>query len=77
MRLEAVQVTPEELLSADAHRPFPMPANHSWVMAQSWQRLLFAHYRVVVDSIRPMIPPQLDIDTYDGSLNSTSKHLPP
>lgn len=62
----AVQVTPQELLMQTAHRPFPLPQNRNWVMAQSWHRLLFAHYRVSADVIRPMIPPQLEIDTYDG-----------
>lgn len=61
-----VEVHPGELLKAVAHRPFPMPENRPWVMAQSWQQLLFAHYRVAVDTIRPMIPPELEIDTYDG-----------
>jgi len=60
-----VQVTPQELTTQTDHRPFPLP-DKNWVMAQSWQGLLFAHYRVAVDVIRPMIPPQLDIDTYDG-----------
>ena len=66
MQLEPVQVKPERLLVANEHRPFPMPENRRWVMAQTWQRLLFAHYPVATDSIRPMIPSLLEIDTYDG-----------
>lgn len=35
-------------------------------MAQSWHRLLFAHWPIAVDDLRPHIPPGLEIDTYDG-----------
>lgn len=58
--------TPEELLRITAHRPYPIPEERAWVMAQSWQRLLFAHWHVAADVLRPMIPPALDIDTWDG-----------
>jgi uncharacterized protein YqjF (DUF2071 family) len=36
-------------------------------MAQSWQVLLFAHWAIPVDVLRPMIPPALEIDTWDGT----------
>lgn len=58
--------TPKQLLAATKHRSFPLPANKPWVMAQSWQRLLFVHYRVPFDALREKIPPQLEIDTYAG-----------
>lgn len=35
-------------------------------MAQSWHDLLFAHWPVAVDAVRPLIPPGLAIDTFDG-----------
>lgn len=66
MNKQIVRKTSQELLEETAHRPFPMPQNKSWVMAQSWQHLLFAHYRVDIDVIRPMIPAELEIDTYEG-----------
>ena len=59
--------TPHELKQLTSHRPYALPANRAWVMAQTWQRLLFAHWPVSVDVIRPMIPPQLAIDTWDGT----------
>lgn len=37
-----------------------------WVMAQTWHDLLFAHWPVAEDVLRPFIPPTLAIDTYDG-----------
>ncbi len=35
-------------------------------MAQVWHDLLFAHWPVAVDALRPFIPAELEIDTYDG-----------
>lgn len=32
-----------------------------------WSRLLFMHWPVSVESLRPHIPPMLDIDTFDGN----------
>jgi uncharacterized protein YqjF (DUF2071 family) len=58
--------TPTELLQTTAHRPYPLPGGRAWVMAQTWQRLLFAHWVVQVDVLRPLIPPTLAIDTYEG-----------
>jgi uncharacterized protein YqjF (DUF2071 family) len=47
------------------HRPWPAPAR-SWVMAQSWIDLLFAHWSVARDVLEPVVPPQLSLDTFDG-----------
>ncbi|MFN0074718.1 MAG: YqjF family protein [Chloroflexota bacterium] len=33
---------------------------------QSWRRLLFAHWAVDVDVLRKVVPPSLEIDTYDS-----------
>ncbi len=35
-------------------------------MGQTWDDLLFAHWRVAVEAIRPHVPPPLAIDTFDG-----------
>jgi uncharacterized protein len=37
------------------------------VLAQTWVDLLFAHWRVPVESIRGLVPAELDVDEYDGS----------
>src|SRR5882757_5314194 len=52
-------------LQAVAHRPWPLPAG-PWVMAQIWHDLLFAHWPVDVAALRPLLPPQLQIDTFGG-----------
>jgi len=49
-----------------AHRPWPLPVG-SWVMAQSWHDLLFAHWPIEAAQLRPHIPPQLAIDTFEGA----------
>jgi uncharacterized protein YqjF (DUF2071 family) len=36
-------------------------------MKQRWHDLLFAHWRVEPDALRAVVPPQLPIDTFDGS----------
>ena len=54
-----------EVLSVTDHRPWPVPAA-PWVMEQSWCDLLFAHWPVPVEMLRPMIPERLAIDTFEG-----------
>jgi uncharacterized protein YqjF (DUF2071 family) len=54
------------LLAEQEHRKqWPLPHN-DWVMAQSWHHLLFVHWPVAVDDLRPHIPPGFEIDTFDG-----------
>src|SRR5258707_172519 len=48
-----------------AHRPWPVPA-HPWVMHMRWRDLLFAHWRVDERVLRPLIPANLEIDSFDG-----------
>jgi len=37
------------------------------IMHQTWGKLLFIHWRIDEQLLRPLIPPQLEIDTYHGS----------
>ena len=53
-------------LERTEHRPWPVPAR-AWVQGQTWERLLFAHWRVPEESLRPLVPAELPLDTYDGS----------
>ena len=48
-----------------AHRPWALPEG-PWVMAQRWNRLLFAHWRVPAESVRTLLPRALPLDTFDG-----------
>jgi uncharacterized protein len=52
------------VLQETAHRPWPLPAGPR-VMAQSWRDLLFAHWPVDVAALRPLLPSELQIDTFE------------
>ena len=54
------------ILSETAHRPWALPPG-AWVLAQTWQQLLFAHWRVDPKVVAPLIPAGLEVDTFDGS----------
>ncbi len=53
------------ILDRIAHRPWTLPSG-PWIMAQSWHDLLFAHWKVDAAVLRPHVPAELDIDTFEG-----------
>jgi uncharacterized protein len=53
-------------LRETAHRPYPAPTRR-WTMGQTWQNLLFAHWRVPHDVLRPHVPARLELEEHDGS----------
>jgi hypothetical protein len=36
-------------------------------MAQTWEELLFAHWEVSIESLRAHVPPELEVETYQGA----------
>lgn len=44
------------------------PVHHDipWIAAQRWEQVLFVNWPVAVEQVRPLIPAQLEIDTYEG-----------
>jgi len=48
-----------------AHRPWPLPSR-PWLMGQTWYDLLFAHWAVAPEVLRPLVPPPLELDVRDG-----------
>jgi uncharacterized protein YqjF (DUF2071 family) len=58
-------MNPKQLLAETHHRPWPLP-DAPWVMAQTWYDLLFAHWPIPADVMRAHVPPQLELDTFDG-----------
>jgi uncharacterized protein YqjF (DUF2071 family) len=48
------------------HRPWALP-EAPWVMAQTWDDLLFAHYRLPAEAIARHVPQGLEIDQHDGT----------
>jgi uncharacterized protein YqjF (DUF2071 family) len=62
----AGQALESERLPPADHRPWPVP-RRPWVMAQTWEHLLFAHWPVSPAALAPLVPAGLTIDTFDGS----------
>ena len=58
-------VLPPPEMDQISHRSCPLPETH-WVLSMRWHDLLFMHWPVRPDLIRPLIPSLLDIDTFDG-----------
>jgi uncharacterized protein YqjF (DUF2071 family) len=48
------------------HRPWPVSAR-GWVMGQTWDDLLFAHWRVPLEAVRFHVPPELEVELHEGS----------
>jgi uncharacterized protein len=53
------------VLDETTHRPWPLP-DGDWFLAQTWESLLFAHWRVPVAAVEAAIPPAIDVDLFDG-----------
>jgi len=48
-----------------SHRPWPIP-DHSWSVTMRWEQLLFLHWPVDADLLRPHLPEALELETFDG-----------
>jgi uncharacterized protein len=51
---------------SQSHRPYPPPAR-PWAGTMVWEDLLFEHWRVPFDLLRPLVPAALELDTWEGS----------
>jgi uncharacterized protein YqjF (DUF2071 family) len=47
-------------------RSWPLP-DKPWIMHQIWNDLLFAHWPIPIEILRPLIPTHIPIDTYEGT----------
>lgn len=56
---------PHPALAHVAHRPWPPPSG-PWVLAMTWEDLLFAHWPLDPSDVRALLPPTLELDTFDG-----------
>jgi uncharacterized protein len=43
-----------------------MTHHRPWVMRMRWTDLLFAHWPVALETIRALVPAELEVDTFDG-----------
>jgi uncharacterized protein YqjF (DUF2071 family) len=53
-------------LADTAHRPWPLPARR-WLIAQTLESALFAHWPVGVGEVRPLVPDAVEVQTFAGS----------
>jgi uncharacterized protein len=53
-------------LEETAHRPWALP-DGSWVLAETLDDQLFAHWRVSAAALREHLPDDVDVDEHDGS----------
>ncbi len=54
----------KKVLSQTEHRPYPLPEG-LWVLRMRWHDLLIMHWPVPEDVLRPLIPPALELDTFE------------
>lgn len=54
------------VLRETAHRPWPLP-REPWLMAQTWEDLLFAHWPVPPEWLRSLLPASVPLDVRAGS----------
>lgn len=54
------------VLERTEHRPWPLPTG-PWLMSQTWEDLLFAHWPVDAEAVRPLLPEGLSVDEYGGT----------
>ncbi|MEM7132357.1 MAG: DUF2071 domain-containing protein [Chloroflexota bacterium] len=54
-----------QLTNQTAHRPWPIPPS-PWIMTQRWSDLVFAHWPIPADALRPLVPSSLHLDTFEG-----------
>ncbi|MGD0547724.1 MAG: DUF2071 domain-containing protein [Terracidiphilus sp.] len=55
-----------EYLVRTSRKPRPLPPGR-WLMKQSWNDLLFAHWPIPAAQLAPLIPEGLQVDTFQGS----------
>src|SRR5260370_22196941 len=53
------------VLNSVDHRPWPLPSG-PWIMEQTWNDLLFAHWPLPPEILRPLVPSVLPLDTFEG-----------
>jgi uncharacterized protein YqjF (DUF2071 family) len=53
------------ILDLTSHRPWPMPSS-PWIMTQTWDDLLFAHWPVSAALLRARVPPGLTLDLFES-----------
>src|SRR6266536_1006670 len=58
--------TGRDVTSADHHVPVAPPVRRP-VMLQHWRRLTFLHWRYPPQAVQALLPPGLEVETFDGA----------
>jgi uncharacterized protein YqjF (DUF2071 family) len=53
------------IVDCTAHRPWPLPSA-PWLLTQSWNDLLFAHWRIDPGALRRLVPVAFELDLFAG-----------
>jgi uncharacterized protein YqjF (DUF2071 family) len=53
-------------LGEQDHRPWPLPRG-PWRLGQTWEYLLFAHWRADHAALARLVPSSLEVETFDGT----------
>ena len=54
-----------DIINTQDHRPWPLP-NSPWKFYQEWNDVIFLHWQVDLQDLRPFVPKSLEIDLYEG-----------
>lgn len=54
----------KQIIQHTDHREHPLPEG-SWLMTQTWEDLFFLHWPVPEQLMRDLLPPGLELDTYE------------
>lgn len=55
----------KRILQQSRHRPWALP-QQPWIMSQVWLDLLFAHWPIAPAEMAALLPPGLELDTFEG-----------
>jgi len=53
------------LLAESSHRPWPLPEG-KWQYYQEWNEVLFFHWKVPAELLKPLIPAGLELDLFEN-----------
>lgn len=53
-----------KILRTVQHRPYPLPRT-PWIMHQTWNELLFAHWPIAASVLRPLVPACMELDQFE------------
>ena len=54
-----------DILKTTEHRPWPLPEG-PWSIRQRWCDLAFLHWSLDANVLRPLVPKELEIETFEG-----------